>query len=276
MRTTSGDVRLQGPGRAREHGAGRAPAAATVPPSAGRPAGAGRPEAPVAPGPGPPQAPGSPGGPDRARSRSPLGAATGASDPKPIGDEDTQPWNAPEPAIDRREAARLDVLRALERGDLDVETASRRLEALDEAGPSSFQGVVLMAADDPLEQVLRLVAEGRVTAEEAASILAALDEQPARRSASVGRRPRAARTPPSSDPGSPTAGAASLRLEVREHGRQVVNLRLPIAVGRLALDRVPGLSGEQVDRVREALNGGLRGPVLEVEDGDNVVRIVLE
>ena len=56
----------------------------------------------------------------------------------------------------------------------------------------------------------------------------------------------------------------------------MVNLRLPIAVGRLALDRVPGLSGEQVDRVREALNGGLRGPVLEVEDGDNVVRIVLE
>ena len=69
-----------------------------------------------------------------------LGAPAGASDPRPIGDEDTQPWNAPEPAIDRREAERLGVLRALERGDLDVETASRRLEALDEAGPSSFRG----------------------------------------------------------------------------------------------------------------------------------------
>lgn len=152
-----------------------------------------------------------------------------------------------------------------------------------------------MAADDPLERVLNLVAEGRVSAEEAASILAALDERPG--------RPAGARTsrtdepgpgggagssssrdeppggfgfnpPPSFDPGG--GAAASLRLEVRESGRQVVNLRLPIAVGRLALDRVPGLSGEQVDRVREALNGGLRGPVLEVEDGDNVVRIVLE
>ena len=152
-----------------------------------------------------------------------------------------------------------------------------------------------MAADDPLERVLNLVAEGRVSAEEAASILAALDERPGS-AAGAETPPRGepgpgggARdipprneppggsgfNPPSSvDPG--VGGAASLRLEVRESGRQVVNLRLPIAVGRLALERVPGLSGEQVDRVREALNGGLRGPVLEVEDGDNVVRIVLE
>ena len=151
-----------------------------------------------------------------------------------------------------------------------------------------------MAADDPLERVLRLVAEGRVSAEEAASILAALDEKPGRAAGrdadgTKGRTDGAAHgapfdddapggsgfnRPPSFDQGG--RAAASLRLEVRESGRQVVNLRLPIAVGRLALDRVPGLSGEQVDRVREALNGGLRGPVLEVEDGDNVVRIVLE
>ena len=142
-----------------------------------------------------------------------------------------------------------------------------------------------MAADDPLERVLNLVAEGRVSAEEAASILAALDERPGQGTAAGGgARSAPPRDEPPGGPGSspspsfdPGGGAAaSLRLAVRECGRQVVNLRLPIAVGRLALDRVPGLSGEQVDRVREALNGGLRGPVLEVEDGDNVVRIVLE
>ena len=151
-----------------------------------------------------------------------------------------------------------------------------------------------MSAGDPLERVLNLVAEGRVSAEEAASILAALDERPggsagagASRAAGPGAGAGAASAPPRDEPpggfgSNPPPGfdlggaAASLRLEVRESGRQVVNLRLPIAVGRLALDRVPGLSGEQVDRVREALNGGLRGPVLEVEDGDNVVRIVLE
>ncbi len=50
------------------------------------------------------------------------------------------PAVAREPAIDQREADRLDLLQALERGDMDVETASRRLEALEEAGPRSFRG----------------------------------------------------------------------------------------------------------------------------------------
>jgi hypothetical protein len=71
----------------------------------------------------------------------PITDGLGVPDLRPISDDDdTQAWNAPEPAIDRREAERLDVLRALERGDVDVETASRRLELLDEAGPRSFRG----------------------------------------------------------------------------------------------------------------------------------------
>ena len=43
-------------------------------------------------------------------------------------------------SVDRREAARLDILRALERGELDIEAASYRLAQLDEAGPRSFRG----------------------------------------------------------------------------------------------------------------------------------------
>jgi hypothetical protein len=142
--------------------------------------------------------------------------------------------------------------------------------------------VVLMSAD-PLEQVLNLVAEGRLSAEEAAPILAALDERPG---TTPGGGPRKApprdeppggfgfNPPPSSDSSSP--GASTLRLEVREHGRQVVDLRLPIAMGRMALDRIPGLSGEQVERVREALSSGMHGPILSVDDGENTVRIVIE
>jgi hypothetical protein len=45
-----------------------------------------------------------------------------------------------ESAVDRREQARLDILRALERGELDVAAASHRLEQLDEAGPRFFRG----------------------------------------------------------------------------------------------------------------------------------------
>ena len=156
-------------------------------------------------------------------------------------------------------------------------------------------------AADPLEQVLNLVAEGRLTDEEAAPIIAALDGGPglgagqaAGPSPDATARPGAAGAggapgaPPRDEPpggfgftpppsfDQPSSAASSLRLEVRENGRQVVNLRLPIAVGRLALERVPGLSGDQVERVREALSSGMRGPILQVEDGGNGVRIVLE
>lgn len=43
-------------------------------------------------------------------------------------------------STDRREEARLEILRALERGDLDIESASHRLEILEDAGPRSFRG----------------------------------------------------------------------------------------------------------------------------------------
>ena len=135
-------------------------------------------------------------------------------------------------------------------------------------------------AADPCAVGLRLVAEGRLTAEEAAPILAALDER------STPRRERGeppggfGSNPPGhgagADADAASRGATTLRIEVRDAGRSVVNLRLPIAVGRFALDRVPGLSGDQVTRVREALSSGLRGPVLEVDDEGDGVRIVLE
>lgn len=144
-------------------------------------------------------------------------------------------------------------------------------------------------AGDPLEDILRLVADGRLTAEEAAPILAALDERPASRPPAG--RPASARgseppggfgtNPPPGTRADDSAGAAgdgprTLRIEVTDAGRPVVNLRLPIAVGKLALDRIPGLPAEHVSRVREALRTGYRGSVLEVDDDGDGVRIVLE
>lgn len=132
-------------------------------------------------------------------------------------------------------------------------------------------------ASDPLDQVLRLVAEGKLTADEAAPILAALDERGPKVSAGDANRPggaTAAGAGPAPEP--PRRGASSIRLEVTEGGRQIVNLRLPLAVGKLALDRIPGLSGEQVDRVREALSNGIHGPILVVDDDGDGVRIIVE
>ncbi len=130
---------------------------------------------------------------------------------------------------------------------------------------------------DPLERVLQLVAEGRLTAEEAAPILAALDDRGPTVSTGDDNRPGGATAAAATDPASqPGRGATSIRLEVTENGRQVVNLRLPLAVGKLAMDRIPGLSGEQVTRVREALSNGAFGPILVVDDGGDGVRIIVE
>lgn len=131
-------------------------------------------------------------------------------------------------------------------------------------------------ADDTLEQVLRLVAEGKLTADEAAPILAALDDASRRDGRTSGAAGGTAASSSRTARTGATDRATTLRIEVTEGGRPVVNLRLPLAVGRFALDRVPGLSGDQVDRVREALSSGLSGPVLEVDDDDERVRIVLE
>jgi hypothetical protein len=51
-----------------------------------------------------------------------------------------RPSQGVDSTVDRREQARLDILRALERGELDVAAASHRLEQLDEAGPRFFRG----------------------------------------------------------------------------------------------------------------------------------------
>jgi len=157
---------------------------------------------------------------------------------------------------------------------------------------------------DPLDEVLRLVSEGLLSAEEAAPILAALDERgpdaqtTGADTSAPGPRPNPPgpgseppggfgfNPPPSSRPPGSQAGNAatgersgsprSLRIEVMDNGKRVVNLRLPIAVGRLALDRIPGLPADQVTRVRDALASGYRGSILEVDDEGDGVRIVLE
>jgi hypothetical protein len=65
-------------------------------------------------------------------------AAAAALDLEPVAAREA-PFGTASP-IDRREAARLEILRALERGDLDLESASHKLEILEDAGPRFFRG----------------------------------------------------------------------------------------------------------------------------------------
>ena len=131
-------------------------------------------------------------------------------------------------------------------------------------------------AEDPLDTVLRLVAEGRLTADEAVPILAALDAKSSGSSSSAAASSSSGRSGASPGTTSTDAPGRSLRIEVRDRGRVVVNLRLPLSIGRYAIDRIPGLSGDQVERVKAALNSGMTGPVLVVDDENGGVRITID
>lgn len=130
---------------------------------------------------------------------------------------------------------------------------------------------------DPLERVLNLVAEGRLTADEAAPILEALDRKHAPHAAAADPGPT---IETGTDAGMSTGDGRAprfARIEVRESGRRVVDLRIPISLGRFALSRVPGLSKEQIAEVEDAVTHGAHGPILDVQDPDgDGVRIVLE
>ena len=137
---------------------------------------------------------------------------------------------------------------------------------------------------EELDTILRLVAEGKLSPEEAEPIIEALTradapeaelgerhrDRVARHAERAGRRidrafERAERR--MADAGL-TRGGRHLRIRVTERGRQVVNLHIPIGLVEGALQFVPGLGGDQRDRVREAVRAGAIGPILDVEDED--------
>jgi hypothetical protein len=111
--------------------------------------------------------------------------------------------------------------------------------------------------DDAVQRVLRLVGEGHLTPEEAGPILDALASRPPRPAT-----PPAPEAPPSPD----DRPARALRIEIREAGRTVVNLRVPLSLGRAAINRVPGISELTSERIREAIVAGIKGPILQVDE----------
>jgi hypothetical protein len=135
---------------------------------------------------------------------------------------------------------------------------------------------------DPLDDVLRLVAEGRLSPGEAAPIidaLAAAREAAARaraagdaardaaRSAGAARFGSGAGPGPGAAEATPAGPPRRLRVQVRDGGRTAVDLQLPGVLAELA-GAIPGIPVDYADRVREALRTGVRGPIVDVTDED--------
>jgi hypothetical protein len=129
--------------------------------------------------------------------------------------------------------------------------------------------------DEALEGVLRLLAEGRLTAEEAGPIIDALGGRTAP-SGSVDTSD----TSPFPGDGAPArpddTPGRTLRVQVTEKGRTVINLRIPLSLGRAAITQVPGISEATSDRIRQAIEAGVKGSILEVDDAGDGVRILIE
>jgi hypothetical protein len=134
-----------------------------------------------------------------------------------------------------------------------------------------------------LEVLLSLVAEGRITAEEAAPIVAALDDKEHHGdSAQAADRPGGPTESTSRDRGRSSGrqpqspSGRRIRVYVAENGRSVINIQIPLAAAGFAIDQVPGLSPDHRSRIVEAIQSGMTGPILEVSDKGNEVRIVIE
>jgi len=127
-------------------------------------------------------------------------------------------------------------------------------------------------------QILKMLEEGKITAEEASQLLEALQETNAReednsKAKAVGASPRKAKW---------------MRIEVQEQDGNRVHIKLPVAVVRAALRiggghlSIGGFDSEQLgpdlmEEIEQALLNGETGLLIDVveEDGDHV-QIFLE
>jgi hypothetical protein len=123
---------------------------------------------------------------------------------------------------------------------------------------------------DELTTVLRLVSEGKLSADEAAPIIEALTRA---------GMPRHNEGPgPSVTPGPNFVRGATrgrrIRIQVSERGRKVVDVRVPLAFAAMAAKMVPGIPDSYAALIRQAVETDQVGPIVDLaedEDGDAVL-----
>ena len=117
-------------------------------------------------------------------------------------------------------------------------------------------------------EILRLLEAGAITADEAATLLDALD--------------RASFPPPNSgstSSRSPEACLVRIRVTDSTTGRAVVNLAFPLGLIKSGLDIAGQFVPEylpKVDAIRESVTAGFRGPLVDIDDGGQRVEIIAE
>jgi hypothetical protein len=125
---------------------------------------------------------------------------------------------------------------------------------------------------DELNTVLRLVAEGKLSPDEAAPIIEALSSS--RQARSVAAR-ATAMAADAIESGSVAAGTRGrrVRIQVNERGRRVVDVRVPLAFAAMAARMVPGIPDRYSALIEQAVDSQTTGTIVDAEDenGDGVL-----
>jgi hypothetical protein len=129
--------------------------------------------------------------------------------------------------------------------------------ALERAGPEFFGGN--MPLREERMQILRMIQNGQISAEEGAKLLAALDE---------GKR---------SDAAANVAATQGKFLRVRvtdmASGRTKVNVNVPLQLVNVGLRMgarfMPDLAGMDAGEIMDAIRSGMQGKIVDVEDAED-------
>lgn len=124
-----------------------------------------------------------------------------------------------------------------------------------------------MATVEERIKVLKMIEEGKVSAEEGARLLAALDKSRQRSSFAA--------------PPEPNGRWIRLRVSDTRSGKTKVNMQLPLGLIGMGLQVgarfVPNIAGLDAGQIQDALRSGMRGKVLEVAgDEGQLVEIYVE
>ena len=126
-----------------------------------------------------------------------------------------------------------------------------------------------MATSEERLKVLKMVQEGKITADVASELLKALD--------SPGRKPEAQDRSSIGFPGKGGGRFVRVRVTDTDTGRTRVNIRLPVGMVtagmRMGMRFSPEVEGLDATRMAEALASGETGQIMDVyddEDGEHV------
>lgn len=134
-----------------------------------------------------------------------------------------------------------------------------------------------MATTEERMRILKMVEDGKLTADDAAKLIIALDD-------SRNPGPRITRTPPppslqGNRPGGRPSPARTFRIRVTDTrtGKQKVSVNIPIGlvnVGmKLGARFAPEINSTELNAIMDAINSGQTGKIIEVMDDNDGERV---